>query len=44
VLNTLIGYNDQPTWLQLVVYLATLASIFALMRFFGTTPRKQALA
>jgi high-affinity iron transporter len=44
VLNTLIGYNDQPTWLQLVVYLATLASIFALMRLFGTTPRKQALA
>jgi hypothetical protein len=29
---------------QLVVYLATLASVFALMRLFGTTPRKQALA
>lgn len=44
VLHALIGYADQPTYLQLVVYLATLASIFALMRLFGTIPRKQALA
>jgi high-affinity iron transporter len=44
VLHTLIGYTDQPTYLQLLVYLATLASIFTLMRLLGTTPRKQALA
>jgi high-affinity iron transporter len=44
VLNTLIGYTDQPTYLQLVAYLATLASIFAFMRLFGPTPRKRALA
>jgi high-affinity iron transporter len=44
VLHALIGYADQPTYLQLVVYLATLASIFVLMRLFGTTPRKRAIA
>ena len=44
VLHALIGYADQPTYLQLVVYLATLASIFALMRLFGATPRKRAVA
>jgi high-affinity iron transporter len=44
VLNTLVGYNDHPTMLQLVVYLATLASILIMMRLFGTAPRKQALA
>lgn len=43
-LNTLVGYNDHPTMLQLVVYLATLASILIMMRLFGTAPRKQALA
>ena len=44
VLNTLVGYNDQPTMLQLVVYLATLASISTLMRPFGATSRKPAIA
>jgi high-affinity iron transporter len=34
-LHTLIGYSDQPTVLQLVVYLAILAAIFVLMRMFG---------
>lgn len=43
-LNTLVGYNDQPTMLQLVVYLATLASILTLMRLLGTTRRQQAIA
>lgn len=31
-LHTLIGYSDQPTAMQLVVYLATLVVIFVLMR------------
>jgi high-affinity iron transporter len=32
VLHTLIGYTDQPTGVQLVAYLATLATIVLLMR------------
>ncbi len=31
-LHTLIGYSDQPTAMQLVVYLVTLGSIFVLMK------------
>ena len=31
-LKTLIGYSDQPTVLQLAVYLATLCAIFALTK------------
>ncbi len=38
-LHTLIGYTDQPTALQLVVYGATLAVIFTLMRLFGHVPQ-----
>ena len=34
-LHTLIGYTDRPTVLQLVVYVATLATIYVLMRLFG---------
>ena len=34
-LHTLIGYSDQPTAMQLAVYLATLAVTFALMRLFA---------
>jgi high-affinity iron transporter len=34
-LHTLIGYTDQPTAMQLVVYLAVLAVTFVLMRFYG---------
>lgn len=34
-LHTLVGYTDQPTGMQLVVYLATLGMIFTLMRLFG---------
>ena len=44
VLRTLIGYIDQPTGLQLAVYVAVLATIFALMRLFGPASRKQAVA
>ena len=32
-LHTLIGYSDQPTIMQFVVYLTTLAGIFALMKW-----------
>jgi high-affinity iron transporter len=35
-LHTLIGYTDQPTAMQLVVYLAILAMTFVLMRLYGT--------
>ena len=34
-LHTLIGYTDQPTAMQLVVYLAVLAVTFVLMRLYG---------
>jgi high-affinity iron transporter len=36
-LHTLIGYNDQPTAMQLVIYLTTLAFIFVLMKLFAPT-------
>jgi high-affinity iron transporter len=32
VLHTLFGYTDRPSELQLIVYIATLAAIFGLMR------------
>jgi high-affinity iron transporter len=32
VLHTLLGYTDKPTELQLVVYLATLGTIFGIMK------------
>lgn len=41
-LHTLIGYSDRPTAMQLVVYAATLAVIFTLMRLFGHVPHKPA--
>ena len=44
VLHTLIGYTDRPTTLQLLVYLATLTTIFVLMRLFGSAPRRPAVA
>ena len=34
-LRSLIGYTDQPTAMQLVVYLAVLAITFVLMRLYG---------
>src|SRR5262249_37757748 len=43
-LHTLIGYSDQPTALQLVVYLTMLAGIFFLMKLFAPVvpaPRPQ---
>jgi high-affinity iron transporter len=41
-LHTLIGYSDQPTAMQLVVYLVVLACIFVLMRIFAPPPRLSA--
>jgi high-affinity iron transporter len=35
-LHTLIGYTDQPTAMQLTVYLAILLVTFALMRLYGS--------
>ena len=34
-LHTLIGYTDQPTAMQIVIYLTTLAMIFVLMKTFA---------
>ena len=34
-LHTLIGYTDQPTAMQLTVYIAILAGTFVLMRLYG---------
>lgn len=44
VLHTLIGYSDQPSFLQLLVYLATLLVIFVLTRSFAPRPRTQTAA
>jgi len=35
----LIGYSDRPTAMQLIVYLATLAVMFGLMRVFAPEPK-----
>ena len=34
-LHTLLGYTDQPTQMQLLGYVATLAAMYLLMRLFG---------
>ncbi len=39
-LHTLIGYVDQPTAMQLIVYAATLAAIMVLMRLFAVSPAR----
>jgi high-affinity iron transporter len=39
-LHTLIGYIDQPTAMQLIVYGATLAIIVVLMKLFGAAPAR----
>jgi len=38
VLHTLIGYSDRPSQLQVLGYLATLATIFGLMRMMAPPP------
>ena len=40
-LHTLVGYTDQPTAMQLAVYVAILAATFVLMRLYGA-PAKAA--
>jgi high-affinity iron transporter len=40
-LHTLIGYVDQPTAMQLIVYGATLAAIAALMKLFAVAPTQR---
>lgn len=42
VLHTLIGYSDQPTVLQLIVYLATLLVIYGLTRSVSPSAKPQA--
>jgi len=42
VLHTLIGYSDQPSLLQLLVYIATLAILYLLTRTFSSSGRQQA--
>ena len=43
-LHTLIGYTDQPTAMQLTVYLAILLVTFLLMRFYGAPAKSAAPA
>jgi len=40
-LHTLIGYVDQPTAMQLIVYAATLAAIMVLMKLFAVSPARR---
>jgi high-affinity iron transporter len=43
-LHTLIGYTDQPTAMQLIVYAAILAVTFVLMRLYGAPVKAAAMA
>ena len=43
-LHTLVGYTDQPTAMQLMVYLAILAITFVLMRLYGSPAKAKAVA
>jgi high-affinity iron transporter len=43
-LHTLIGYTDQPTAMQLTVYLAILLVTFVLMRLYGAPAKTPAPA
>jgi high-affinity iron transporter len=43
VLHTLVGYVERPTVMQLIAYLATVAAMFALMRY-AASPRKPVAA
>jgi high-affinity iron transporter len=43
-LHTLIGYTDQPTQMQLLVYLAVLVVTFVLMRLIASERQGQAVA
>jgi high-affinity iron transporter len=39
VLHTLIGYSDQPSYLQVLAYCLTLAAIFGLSKAFAPARR-----
>jgi high-affinity iron transporter len=41
MLQTLIGYNEQPSGMQLIAYLGTLAVMVVLMRIARAAPRRQ---
>ncbi len=43
VLHTLIGYSDQPSVMQVIVYVMTLAAIFGLSKAFAAPPRARVL-
>ena len=43
-MHTLIGYTDQPTEMQLLVYVAVLLVTFLLMRLTGSQPTDRAVA
>ena len=43
-LHTLVGYTDRPTQMQLLVYAATLAVTFVLMRLFAPTQKAKPAA
>ena len=42
ILHTLVGYSDQPSYMQVVVYVVTLAVIFSLRRVLSPRPRSAA--
>ena len=41
VLHTLVGYTDQPSGMQLIVYVVTLATIFGLTKACAPSPPKE---
>jgi high-affinity iron transporter len=43
-LHTLVGYTDQPTAMQLLVYVATLGVTFVLMKLFSPNQHKTPVA
>ena len=43
ILHTLIGYSDQPSIMQLLTYVATLAIIYLLTRTFSSPGKQQAV-
>jgi high-affinity iron transporter len=43
-MHTLVGYTDQPTQMQLLVYAAVLLTTFLLMRLTGSPPANRAAA
>ncbi len=44
LLHTLIGYTEQPTQLQLIVYIATLLAMYVLMRVAAYRPQRPVAA